>query len=162
MRIAVNLVLIGIMCFDFNGWLFPEIFSIDVHGIFVVLISIWIFLFTYAIYRKILLEVLYSKKICRKRFQRLSENAIATILEMYQSPSYSAELNINDATTIVLELELFIGRGYIGKNGIYFDYYLQPWVVEYLSKNPSEYTSTTKDNNLSYKDELSIEQDFEM
>ena len=81
---------------------------------------------------------------------------------MYQSPSYSAELNINDATTIVLEPGLFIGRGYIGKNGIYFDYYLQPWVVEYLSKNPSEYTSTTKDNNLSYKDELSIEQDFEM
>ena len=43
-------------------------------------------------------------------------------------------------------------------------YYLSNYedIVEYLSKNPSEYTSTTKDNNLSYKDELSIEQDFEM
>ena len=81
----------------------------------------------------------FTGRRAKKRFEKLSPIALKTVLKMYHSPSHSIKLQLGDATAVLLETCLFVGRGTISTIGTSFDYFLQPWVVEYLDRHISEY-----------------------
>ena len=107
---------------------------------FVVCVSIWVVILATALYYKIKKAQFCSDKACRKRFEMLSAEAISIVISMYNSKSYSLEMEMSEANTTVLQSLHFIGRGSLSSYGYYFDYYLEPWVIKYLSKHISEYT----------------------
>lgn len=112
---------------------------------FILCISIWIVIIASAIYKKVIVNRKYRGKGAKKRFQQLSVKAIEILLQMYHSPSHSKNLPINDAITQQLEISLFVGRGNLSSSGVYFDYFLQPWVVDYLEKHHKEYERIVND-----------------
>lgn len=81
----------------------------------------------------------FTGRRAKKRFEKLSSTALKIVLKMYRSPSHSIELELGDANAVILENYLFVGRGTVSSIGMCFDYFLQPWVVEYLDKHISEY-----------------------
>ena len=128
-------------------WLLEKLFLLEIRnqistylGIaLVVCFAIWVTLLLTNVVRAISKKIAFNEKNSKKRFQRISPVALITVLAMYQSPTHSMRLNIEEATTIVLENYLFIHRGTLSSHGLDFDYTLQPWVIKYLSKHFSEY-----------------------
>lgn len=114
--------------------------------VLVVCAAIWTIVFLIYFIRRIRKKRAFNDKNSKKRFDRISPVARITVLEMYNSPTHSLRLEIQDATTIILENYLFIDRGTISANGFKFDYFLQPWVVEYLNKHYSEYEHLLKED----------------
>lgn len=106
---------------------------------FVVCVSIWVVILATALYYKIKKAQFYSDKACQKRFEMLSDAALAVVISMYKTKSRTSELDMSEATTTVLESLYFIGRGSVSVYGTYFDYYLEPWVIKYLNKHIAEY-----------------------
>ena len=116
---------------------------ITIFGIvFIICISFWIMQLITIIYYKSKKAYFFSDKACRKRFEMLSDEAISIVVDMYHSKSHSLELEMSEATTVTLESINIIGRGCVSSGGCYFDYFLQPWVIKYLAKHISEYTSS--------------------
>ena len=128
-------------------WLLEKLFLLEVRNSIgtylgtaaIVCVAIWIVIILTYISRKIEKKIAFNEKNSKKRFERISPVALITVLKMYQSPTHSVRLGIEDATTQILENYLFITRGTISSHGFDFDYYLQPWVIVYLNNHFSEY-----------------------
>lgn len=106
---------------------------------FVICISIWIVIIVSTVFKRIFTKRKFRGKDAKKRFGRLSTTALVIVLEMYVTPSYAKELPYNSATAHVLECLSFVTRGSLSTCGVYYDYALQPWVVDYLDKHYKEY-----------------------
>jgi hypothetical protein len=91
-------------------------------------------------YRKILepFELAKLKKIRVKNLLSLNQEQLYTVIQIYYRPNHSANLDISQSLTTTLEYYQIIGRAsQIGVAFTYFSYFLQPWVVEYIRKNPN-------------------------
>jgi hypothetical protein len=112
-----------------------------------ILILVFLSLF---IFKKI--HAFFSKRnFMKSRFKVMSSLNPAekeTIVQMYFRDTKSANLNISDSTTMLLEYKVLIGRASaISVAYTYFSYYLQPWVIDYILKYP-EYTDGIKQGQI--------------
>jgi Ca2+/Na+ antiporter len=114
--------------------------SVVLGCVFFVSAIIWGVIIATLLFRRIYRTWSFNDRNCYKRFDRLSEDGLSIILEMYNSTSYTMEMDISNATVALLSTMGFISRPSIGTgNGLEFDYYLQPWVIKHLKKHYSEY-----------------------
>ncbi len=92
------------------------------------------------VYRKILSPFKRAKlkKTRIKNLLSLNSEQLYTVVQMYYRPNHSANLDICQSLTATLEYYQIICRAsQIGVAFTYFSYFLQPWVVEYIKRNPS-------------------------
>lgn len=137
-------------------WLLKKLFLLETRntiGSFLGLtlifcIAIWCVFLTSALIKKTRVLLSFSGNKAKKRFKLLSQEATAIVIQMYQSSSYSMELSIGEASTVILENSLFICRGQLSVYNTYFDYFLQPWVIKYLNKHFEEYKTFVKQERL--------------
>ena len=79
---------------------------------------------------------IYIKKIQRKKIlMNLNQEQFETVVQLYYRPGKCANLDCTQSTVFTLEQYLIIGRSNLSSAGLYFSYFLQPWVVEYIDKH---------------------------
>ena len=144
--LAVITMCVSALLFIPDAWL-TKIFLLDMRnkyatvlGIaFIICIALWLVILFLAIKVRIQKHIFCSDKACKKRFDLLSEEALQVVLDMYHSDRHAAELELGSAELSVLESMFFIGRSTVSSYAYVYDCYLQPWVIQYLSKHISEY-----------------------
>ena len=78
----------------------------------------------------------YRGRNAKQRLDKLSDYGKRIVRGMYESESHTALLPVTDATVNCLHVLSIIGRSGMSDRGAYFDHFLQPWVIDYLSKHP--------------------------
>lgn len=106
---------------------------------FIICLALWGIILFSVICDKIKIYRGTCDKACKQRFELLSEEALQVVLCMYENERYATVMELGSATANVLEAMQFVGRGIVSSHHCYFDYYLQPWVIKYLSKHISDY-----------------------
>lgn len=81
-------------------------------------------------------NVYLQEKLRIKRLLNLNKEQFETIVQMYYRPSQSANLDILQSTVIILQSYEMIGRAStVGVYSMYFSFFLEPWVIEYIDKH---------------------------
>jgi hypothetical protein len=118
---------------------FRNVFGIYIGAVFLIstiLICMFIFLYFYKNISGFFVERI-TLKARIKTITALNPDEKETIVQMYFRDSKSANLQISDSTTQLLEYKSFICRAsVISVAFMYFSFFLQPWVIEYISEHP--------------------------
>jgi hypothetical protein len=82
----------------------------------------------------------FNNRNCKKRFAQISDDALRMIMSMYNTKSYTMDLDMSSATVELLEARSFISRSSIVDTISWkSNYYLQPWVIRHLKKHSQKY-----------------------
>ena len=144
--LAVITMCVAALLFIPDAWL-TNIFLLDMRNkyatvigvVFLLCVALWLVILFLAIKDTIKKRRFCSDKACKQRFDLLSEEALQVVLDMYHSDRHAAELELGSAELSVLESMFFIGRSTVSSYAYVYGCYLQPWVIQYLSKHISEY-----------------------
>lgn len=133
---------------------FRNTFGFWIGLIFLILFFVSIYLIiTPIIKRKIINRTFYGK-YAQKKFDLLCDEEKKIIMCMYNESSHTHRLSKSDAIVELLTEKMFVNHtAYgvpIGKD-LFFDYYLQPWVIEYLNKHPEFLKSFPKGKSQAYE-----------
>lgn len=78
------------------------------------------------------IQFIRYKKARIRSLELLSKEGMGILVQMYKTTSRTLELEISDGNVSILEGKEMIGRSSVSAIGMYFSYFMQPWVVQYF------------------------------
>lgn len=110
---------------------------------FLIISACWVVLSFCSIVSWIRFGTMYEGRDARCRIDQVSNWGKALIRQMYESPSRSLKLPLQDGNVAIMIRMQILTHANLG-DAFGFECVLQPWVVEFLSKNPDYLTSLPK------------------
>ncbi len=86
---------------------------------------------------------MYEGRDARRRIDQVSNWGKALIRQMYESPSRSLKLPLQDGNVAIMIRMHVLAHANLG-DALGFECVLQPWVVEFFDKNPDYLTNLPK------------------
>lgn len=117
---------------------FKNTYSTYLGVTFLICLSLLIMYFILFILKKIKDIINYIRYLIirRKNLLQLNPEQFHTVVQLYYRQNHSANLDITQSTTNLLEHYQIIGRASnLGTAFTYFSYYLQPWVIKYINSH---------------------------
>ena len=102
---------------------------------FLIISACWIVMCICSIVSLIRFGTIYEGKDARRRIDQVSNWGKALIRQMYESPSISLRLPLQDGNVALMIRMQILTHANLG-DAFGFECVLQPWVVEFLDKNP--------------------------
>ena len=110
---------------------------------FVVISACWIVMCFCSIVLWIRFGTMYEGKDARRRIDQVSNWGKALVRQMYESSTRSLKLPLQDGNVAIMIRMQILTHANLG-DALGFECVLQPWVVEFLDKNPDYLTSLPK------------------
>ena len=110
---------------------------------FLIISACWVVLSFCSIVSWIRFGTMYEGRDARRRIDQVSNWGKALIRQMYESPSRSLKLPLQDGNVAIMIRMQILTHANLG-DAFGFECVLQPWVVDFLDKNPDYLTSLPK------------------
>lgn len=110
---------------------------------FLIISACWIVMSICSIISWIRYGTMYEGRDARRRIDQVSNWGKALIRQMYESPSRSLKLPLQDGNVAIMIRMQILTHANLG-DAFGFECVLQPWVVEFLDKNPDYLNSLPK------------------
>lgn len=110
---------------------------------FLIISACWVVMCSCSIVSWIRFGTMYEGRDARRRIDQVSNWGKALIRQMYESPSRSLKLPLQDGNVAIMIRMHILTHANLG-DAFGFECVLQPWVVEFLSKNPDYLTNLPK------------------
>lgn len=110
---------------------------------FLIISACWVVMSFCSIVSWIRFGAMYEGRDARRRIDQVSKWGKSLIRQMYESSSRSLKLPLQDGNVAIMIQMQILTHANLG-DAFGFDCVLQPWVVEFLDKNPDYLTSLPK------------------